>query len=224
MREQEYRAILAYMDEKLDATSHDAEHTRRVLFNALEIAQGDGELDLDVLIAACLLHDVARPDEAATGCDHAAVGAVKAYDFLCSLGWPEDRAAHVREVISTHRFRGTKRPTTKEAEILYDADKIDSTGAIGVARSLFYNGEHHQPLYRLEGTRIAPPEGTRSGTFFDEYVVKLSKIPDVLLTERGRALVEKRAQVAAQIYEAMVQEIEGVVTAGEARLCRYLEK
>ena len=224
MSEQEYRAILAYMDEKLDATSHDAEHTRRVLFNALEIAEGDPDVDFDVLIAACLLHDVARPDEAACGCDHAEVGALRAYDFLLARGWERSRAEVVRDAIACHRFRGKKRPTGKEAQILYDADKIDSTGAIGVARSLFYNGEHHQPLYRLEGTRIAPPEGTRSGTFFDEYVVKLSKIPDVLLTERGRALVEKRAQVAAQIYEAMVQEIEGVVTAGEARLCRYLEK
>ena len=85
MREAEYRAILSYMDERLDATSHDAEHTRRVLFGALEIAEGEQDVDFDVLIAACLLHDIARPDEARCGCDHAAVGAERAYDFLLSL-------------------------------------------------------------------------------------------------------------------------------------------
>lgn len=224
MKKEEYRAILAYMDEKLDATSHDAEHTRRVLFNALEIAKGDETVDLDVLIAACLLHDVARPDEAATGCDHAAVGAVRAYDFLLSRGWDAARAARVRDAIALHRFRGKKRPTAKEAMILFDADKIDSTGAIGVARSLFYNGEHHHPLYRLDGVKIAPPEGNKSGTFFDEYVVKLSKIPDVLLTERARALVQKRAETAAHIYRAMVEEVEEVIGRGEERLDDCLEK
>ena len=224
MRKEEYRAILAYMDEKLDATSHDAEHTRRVLFNALEIAEGESDIDLDVLIAACLLHDIARPDEAATGCDHAAVGARKAYEFLRERGWDEPRAARVREAIALHRFRGKKRPTTKEAMILFDADKIDSVGAIGVARSLFYNGEHHHPLYRLNGVKIAPPEGNKSGTFFDEYVVKLSKIPDALLTERARVLVQKRAETAAHIYRAMVEEVEQVVGRGEARLATHLEE
>ena len=223
MSEQEYRAILAYMDEKLDATSHDAEHTRRVLFNALEIAEGDPDVDFDVLIAACLLHDIARPDEAACGCDHAAVGAQRAYELLLARGWEQTRAMNVRDAIACHRFRGKKLPVTKEAQILYDADKIDSTGAIGVARSLFYNGEHHHPLYRLDGTRIAPPEGNRSGTFFDEYTVKLSKIPDVLLTERARALVQKRAEVAAQMYRALVDEVEQVVGAGERRLSAHLK-
>lgn len=47
----------------------------------------------------------------------------------------------------THRFRKNRPPESPEAKILFDADKLDVTGAMGVARTLVYQGTMAQPLY-----------------------------------------------------------------------------
>ena len=78
-----YEAIEHYMLTTMDDSAHDAEHVYRVLYNALEIAKTEPGTDMDILICACLLHDIGRPDQVADPrvC-HAEVGSEKAYRFL----------------------------------------------------------------------------------------------------------------------------------------------
>ncbi len=171
MNKQLYKNIENYMLTCMKDSAHDKEHIYRVLYVALDIASSEENVDLEVLIAACLLHDIGREEQFENPqlC-HAKIGSEKAYDFLITNGWAQDKAFHVRECILTHRYRNDNPPNSIEARILFDSDKIDATGTLGIARTLFYKRQVADPLYSLDeegnvldGTYNEPP------SFFQEY-------------------------------------------------------
>ena len=141
MRRQDWLRMEEYMVQCMKDSAHDMQHVRRVVNNALEIAAGVADVNMDVLMAAALLHDVGRADELVDpSVNHAVTGSERAYRLLKEMGYPESFAEHVRQCIRSHRFRNMDRPQTIEAKILYDADKLDVCGAVGVARTLMYSG------------------------------------------------------------------------------------
>lgn len=197
-----YQSIREYFHTTMKTdVVHDIQHVERVLRAALMIAQGM-PLDQDVLIAACLLHDIGRE----RGGDHAKVGAKMAYDFLLGLGWEEARAAHCRDCIATHRYRGDSRPATIEAQVLFDADKLDVSGAIGVARTLQYGGMHDEPLYLLDAQGRL--DLTPNTSFVGEYHFKLKRIIDMFHTEKAKEMARQRLQHMRAYYEALLQELD----------------
>lgn len=136
---------------------HGREHIYRVLYNGLEIAKTEENVDYDVLTAACLLHDIGRKEENENpGLPHALVGGDKAYDFLVKHGFEKDYAEKVKHCIQNHSKKRENIELSLEAKILFDADKIDLTGAIGLARTLMYQGAFSEPIY------IRHPDGTIS--------------------------------------------------------------
>lgn len=141
MTKDTYNLIENYMLSCMEDSAHDKEHIYRVLYGALEIARAETDVDYDVLIAACLLHDVGRREqfENPSIC-HAMVGAEKAYSFLLGNGFGESFAGKVKHCIQTHRFRKSMEPESTEAKILFDADKLDVTGALGIARTFCMKG------------------------------------------------------------------------------------
>ena len=148
MRRQDWLRLEEYMYTCMKDSAHDMQHVRRVLNNAIEIAKDEEDVNMDVLLAAALLHDVGRADELTdAAADHALTGSERAWQLLLSMDFPADFAEHVRQCIRTHRFRRNDPPATIEARILFDADKLDVCGAIGIARTLMYSGEHHRPIY-----------------------------------------------------------------------------
>ena len=118
MDKREYNALEAYMKEKMQDSAHDEHHVYRVLNGALDIANHEADVDFDVLIAACLLHDIGRESQFANPqlC-HAQMGAEMAYDFLISRGWPDYKALQVKQCIAAHRYRGDCPPQSLEAKI-----------------------------------------------------------------------------------------------------------
>ena len=209
-------------------SAHDAEHVRRVLFLALEIAEAEPAADRDVLIAACLLHDIGREEQFQDpSLCHARVGAEKAYRFLVSQGFPEPFAAHVRDCVRTHRFRSGDPPATIEAKILFDADKLDVTGAVGIARTCFYAAQVGQPLYTLlpdggvsDGTAEEPP-GVHS--VLREYRWKLEGISDRFLTPGGAALARRRQAAAVSFFTSVLSEVREPYEAGGRILRESIE-
>ena len=220
-----YLTIEEYMLSCMDDSAHDAEHVYRVLYNALEIAKAEPDTDYDVLIAACLLHDIGRIDQIADpSVCHAAVGSEKAYQFLLELGMDEDFAGQVRHCIATHRFRKNLQPQTLEAKILFDADKLDVTGAIGIARTLMYRGTLTEPLYRVlpDGT-ISDGSHDIGHSFFREYKFKLEKLYDRFYTARGTELARDRQSIAAAYYENLYKEVSTGYSSGKAMLNSLLK-
>ena len=208
MTKQQYKLIEDYMLSCMQDTAHDREHVYRVLYTALQLAQTEQNVNLDVLIAACLLHDVGRKEQFENpALCHAQVGGDKAFDFLLANGFDVEFATRVKQCIVTHRFRKNNPPTSIEAKILFDADKIDVVGLLGVARSLVYVGEMREPLYTLNGDgSVSDGSNTDEPSFFREYHFKLSKLYDRFFTESGRRLAESRRQAAVDFYNNLLQE------------------
>ena len=156
-----YNIIEKYMLECMNDSAHDPEHIYRVLYLSLNIASKITEkINFNVLIASCLLHDIGREKQFKNSkiC-HAEIGGIMAKDFLVKNGWTEEEANHVNNCISTHRYRGNNIPETIEAKILFDADKLDVVGNLGIARTLLYKGTVGNNIYEIKNGQICFGEG-----------------------------------------------------------------
>ena len=193
----------------MNDSAHDKEHIYRVLYNALKIAETEELVDYDILICACLLHDIGRKEQFENpALCHAAIGAEKAYQFLITHDFPYDYAEKVKHCIETHRYRKSNQPQSIEAKILFDADKLEATGTIGIARTLFYKGKVAEPLYSLlpDGT-VSNGENDTEPSFFQEYKYKLENIYSRFYTEMGNKIAKERQQSAVDFYNSMFSEI-----------------
>lgn len=209
MTKETYELIEQYMLASVEDSAHDKEHIYRVLNVALDIATREEQVDYEVLIAACLLHDIGRQEQNANpSLCHAQVGSEKAYQFLINCGWSSSKAGHVRECILTHRFRTERPPASIEAKILFDADKIDATGALGIARTLLYNGLAAEPLYSLlpDGT-VSDGSKDVTPSFLHEYKYKLEKLYHQFYTARGKEIAFTRQEAAVVFYRSFLAEV-----------------
>jgi uncharacterized protein len=190
--------------------SHDWDHTRRVYRLCDRIASAE-QADLDVVRIAALLHDIgrARQDTSSGSVCHAQVGACMAGPIVEELPLTERQKLNILHCISTHRFRGRQAPKTLEARVLFDADKLDAIGAVGVARAFLFAGEVgarlHNPDVRIEETQPY----TADDTGYREYRVKLCKIRDRMLTVAGRQLAEARHRFMENYFQRFLQEYDG---------------
>lgn len=225
MKKEIYSLLENYMLSCMEDSAHDKEHVYRVLYTALDIARTQKDVDYDILISACLLHDIGRKEQFENpALCHALVGADKAYRFLIENDFTEEFAVRVKECIQSHRYRNTHLPQSIEAKILFDADKIDVCGAIGIARTLVYKGKVSEPLYSLlpngqvsEGTNDSQP------SFFQEYKYKLETIYDRFFTKRGQEIGKERQEAAVSYYQNMLREVSSAYQYGGELLKEYIE-
>lgn len=227
MDKKEYDEILSHMRREMDDSAHDSLHVTRVLYAALDIAETEENVDYDVLTAACLLHDIGRKRqfENPEVC-HAEAGAEMAFDYLLKKGWSEQKAVHVAKCIASHRYRGGNKPESIEAKILFDADKLDVTGALGIARTLIYGGRISEPIYILDdnGNIVTDETEVEPSSFFQEYKYKLNSIFGQLYTERAKNTAAARKKAMDDFYESLFCEIDETHKTGENRLSRILGK
>lgn len=225
MKKETFTLLENFMLSWMQDAAHDKDHVYRVLYTALEIAENEA-VDKDVLIAACLLHDIARRDQLENpAICHAEKGAERAEKFLLETGFAPAFAAHVRNCIYTHRFRKSHPPETMEAKILFDADKLDAAGAIGLARTLVYKGTSGDPLYTLlDDGRVCDGSGDAPPSFFQEYRFKLEKIYDRFYTEKARQMAEQRRKAAADFYHSLYQEVSRAYQQGQERLTEMISE
>lgn len=210
MTKDRYRNIESFMLKEMKDSAHDKHHIYRVLNSALDIAKHIDNVDIDVLLAACLLHDIGREKQSLNlELCHAQIGGEMAFEFLISQNWSKQKASHVKECISSHRYRGDNPPESIEAKILFDADKLDSSGAIGIARTLIYGGQIAEPLYVLteDGKIVVDGGGSEISSFFQEYNYKLKKIYTSFYTDRANEIARKRQKIAIDFYNSLYDEV-----------------
>jgi uncharacterized protein len=190
--------------------SHDWDHTRRVYDLCLRIGRKE-KADLEILKLAALLHDVGREEEDRTNgrvC-HAEKSAELARRILKRHGIDKERSARVVRCIETHRFRGCRVPDSAEGKILFDADKLDSIGAVGIGRAFLFAGEVgarlHDPNIQVEKTQPY----SREDTAYREFLVKLSKIKDRIFTREGRRIARDRHRFMAEYFDRLNRETAG---------------
>jgi uncharacterized protein len=190
--------------------SHDWEHSLRVY----RLCQRIGPLenvDMTVLGIAAYLHDIGRCHQDFSNGEvcHARKGEEMAAPLVGELPIVDGQKKNILHCIRTHRFRGDSVPATKESKVLFDADKLDAIGAVGVARAYQFAGEvgarFHNPGEIIEGTRAYSIDDTG----YREYCVKLRRIKERILTQTGRGLAEERHTFMELFFNRFLREHRG---------------
>ncbi len=192
--------------------SHDWDHTLRVAALCKRIGALEGA-DMDVLLSAAYLHDIGRSlqDSSNGAVCHAEKGAALARPLVNILPVSDERKNNIIHSIQSHRFRGSIAPATIEARVLFDADKLDSIGAVGVARVFLFAGELgaklHNPDIAVEDVKPYSVDDTG----YREFKVKLCKVKDRMLTQTGAKIAMARHQVMENFFEQFLKEYAGEI-------------
>jgi len=193
---------------------HGFDHILRVYHMAEKLAIEEGA-DLEIVRAAALLHD-AQGSQTEGGeegrQDHHHASSEFACQILASEGWPPEKIAAVQHCIQAHRFRDNTEPQTLEAKIIFDADKLDVIGAVGIARTIAFDVVVNQPIYFEPSQRFLETGEKEPGephSSYHEYLFKLSKIKDRLFTSKARLVAEERHRFMKQYFERLAAEERG---------------
>jgi uncharacterized protein len=192
--------------------SHDWEHTERVYKLCMHIGAIEGA-DLDVLAISAFLHDIGRThqDKSKGSICHAEKGVDMARDMLEKYPIPHEKKENIIHCILTHRYRNSHVPETIEAKVLFDADKLDAIGAVGIARAYLFAGEVGAVLHNPHAIPEQTKPYSKDDTGYREYRVKLSRIKDKMLTPEGKRMAQERHAFMEEFFERFLKEHEGML-------------
>lgn len=218
---EKYKKIQEIVAKELSCSAHDLEHVFRVHKFCLYLAQYESSVNLDVLNTAALLHDIAKVKEDldnSGNTDHALLGSKMAEIILKDLGYIEN-LNHIIQCIKTHRFKGGNKPETLEAKILFDADKIDILGSIGIARSYMIAGKYGQNIYNnisidsyIKDNLVG---GNPKGRIMNisrhspnlEFEIKMKKIPENLFTDKAKEIAKQRISFMDNYFSQLKKDV-----------------
>jgi len=204
--------------------THGRNHIERVLRMAKEIGKQENA-NLEIIELAAILHDIFENREAHSnigGFRHEIEGSNEARRILTKVGAAESTINGVCHCIESHRKRsGIIEPQTIEAKCLFDADKLDCIGAIGIIRSTFVSFDHQQEFYREEKDLEAYKHRNlrRDGTIIDyaqhssnlEYELSLKDVAKRMYTETGKKLANERSAFMDEFYSRLREELQGTL-------------
>ena len=208
-----FRSVLEAVTQILKESegAHDLDHTLRVLNNAALLAEEENlsARDRQILFLSCLLHDCARPEEFHSGgtvC-HALLGGPKAEKILRENSCTdEDLICRVSHAVTRHRYRGKEQPVTLTDKLLYDADKLDSIGAVGIGRAFHFAGRIGARVHNTEEEALASEAYTREDSAYREYLVKLRHVAGRMLTGSGKRLAAQRSAFMEEFFRELKAE------------------
>ena len=190
---------------------HDWEHTQRVIHNARLIASKEKNCDKNIIDLGALLHDIARADEMAIKgkvC-HAKKGAELAGEILKEAGFDKKICQKVVRCVRRHRYRSDQKPIAIEEKIIYDADKLDSVGAVGLGRAFLFAGREGAKVHNTKGEAITSSAYSENDTAYREFLVKQKDIPDKMQTNIGQEIAKKRVKFMKDFFDKLNEEIYG---------------
>lgn len=194
---------------------HDWTHVERVRNLAMVIGRKE-KADLNILTAACLLHDIGRKEEMASRgkiC-HAEKGAELSAAILRKYSIDQDIIDNILHCIISHRYRNNNIPQTLEAKILFDADKLDSIGAVGIGRDFLFAGYLHNALYTGNEKKISRLKKDQAYTSEDtailEYEFKLKNVKNKIITKTGKIIAKDRHDFMTSYFQRFWQEVKGI--------------
>ena len=188
--------------------AHDISHLTRVWRNVKEIQQQEGG-DLEILVAAALLHDcVDVPKQSSLRSQASRLAASEAAVRLSNLGWDAERVVWVASTIQSHSYSAGIAPDTLEAAILQDADRLDAIGFTGIARCFYTAGRMESSLYDPTNPRGTGRALNDAAFALDHFPAKLLNLAEGFKTATGRSIATRRQAAVRSFYFGMLEELE----------------
>lgn len=194
-----------------DFSGHDYYHSMRVYRTALKIAKAE-KADFEIVALAALLHDVddqKLSPQTAKKKNHAV-------SFMLGQNVPENAIIQICKIIDEVSFKGTAsvQPSTIEGKCVQDADRLDALGAIGIARTFAYGGNHNRAIYDPE----LPPQlamnqeeyQNNKSSSLNHFYEKLFLLKELMNTKTGRTIAESRTQYMKQFVDEFLHEWNGL--------------
>lgn len=190
---------------------HDWWHIHRVYLNAKKIAGKEAGVDMEIVLLAALLHDIA---DSKFHDGNEEIGPDMARNYLISQGFEGQKIDHVVEIIRNISFKGGKTQRTfhsKELDVVQDADRLDAIGAIGIARTFNYGGFKGNEIYNpnvppnLNMTKEEYKKGGQPS--INHFYEKLLLLKDLMNTEAGREMAEQRHAFMELYLTQFYQEV-----------------
>ena len=179
-----------------EGTGHDYYHIERVVINSRKILQTE-QADSFLVELAAWLHDLG---------DHKLHNGLDKSEelinaFLKSLLVDQSTINRVVKIVSQVSFSKGKKPSSIEAEIVQDADRLDAIGAIGIARCFAYGGSKNRILYSPDAKEI---ENSSIQHFYD----KLFKLKDLMNTESAKQIAKQRHLFMEEYIAEFYREVQ----------------
>ncbi len=203
-------------------SAHNFDHVMRVYNLALHLAKNEN-VNLNVIKVAVLLHDIGgkkEVDDPTGKTDHAVESAKMAEPILKNLGYSKDKIKHIQDCIISHRYRTENKPQTQEAKIVFDADKLETVGAIGIARGFAWIGRNNAYIYKKVDINKYSKEnlgGKINGRIQDKtkhspqinWETKDKHILNYLYTEKAKQVAKDRMIFSENFFKRLENEING---------------
>jgi len=187
--------------------SHDLSHLHRVWSNVCAIRNKEGG-DHQLLLAATLLHDcVAVEKNSPFRSSASRLAAAKASELLAEMGWDEERIDAVAHAIESHSYSANITPTTLEAKILQDADRLDAIGMVGVARLFYVSGRMGSHLYDPIDPQSQNRELDDKRYAVDHFTTKIFTLAEGFQTRTGKQMAQVRHERAQRFLREFMDEI-----------------
>ena len=187
--------------------AHDLSHVKRVVKNCSYLTDIENANPI-VTVASAWLHDcVAVAKDSPLRSQGSRLAAAAATVFLSEISYPEELLPEVYHAIEAHSFTADIPPRSLEAQVVQDADRLDSLGAIGIARCLLVGGHLNRPLFDFTDPFCDSREPDDSLYTIDHFYSKLFKLPDTMQTQAGRDEARRRAALMQEYLDNLRSEI-----------------
>lgn len=202
----EERFISYLQDFTFSDSSHDLQHFKRVWHLCQQI--GDENCDQLILLAASYFHDIVsfpknHPDRSISSIK----AAEKTMDILSKMNFPQDKLPGVFHAIEAHSFSANIETKSLEAKVVQDADRMESLGSIGLARTFYVSGLMGSALFESSDPFAKERELDDKSYAIDHFYVKLFKLQDMMKTDGGRELAKKRTLVMKNFLDQLREEL-----------------
>ena len=192
--------------ESADA-AHDAAHVQRVAVNAHKFAKIE-KADLEIVMPAVWLHDCVSVSKSSDLRSKASqLSADKAEELLNNWKYPTQNMQAIKHAIAAHSYSANITPKTLEAQIVQDADRIDSIGAIGVARMMMVGGKMDCSLYHEEDPFCEDREPQDRNWTIDHFYSKLLKLNSGFHTQAAKNEAQRRHDYMLNFLKQLESEI-----------------
>ena len=183
---QDFKGFMQKIDMQFDP-SHRLDHIERVANNVFLLSRQEQGFKYQVLIPAVWLHDCVPISKFSNLRSQAStISGQHAIGYLHRIGYPEEYLLAIQHSIAAHSFSAGIKPESIDAKILQDADRLDSLGAIGIARTFMLGGKFGNAAYHGDDPFAEGRELDDSSYVLDHFYKKLFLLADTMQTVAGK--------------------------------------